>query len=154
MEAKGHESLALAFKFNERNYTLELHPLALKVDGQLVERVDDGSGRRLQESQLKVLRYLLQHNYQYCSIDTIAASANLRAKNPGNAIRAHIYYLRAVVGDSGRPPQLIKTREARQHDGADTTYGIFAEVKAVDCSVFEELKEIKPTGDEKALRLG
>jgi hypothetical protein len=149
MEAKGHESLALAFKFNERNYTLELHPLALKVDGQLVERVDDGSGRRLQESQLKVLRYLLQHNYQYCSIDTIAASANLRAKNPGNAIRAHIYYLRAVVGDSGRPPQLIKTREARQHDGADTTYGIFAEVKAVDCSVFEELKEIKPTGDEK-----
>jgi hypothetical protein len=139
---------ALDFRFKDRNYKLELQPLALRMDGQLIERIEDGSGRRLQESQLKVLRCLLEHNDEYCSIDLIAREANLRAKNPSNAIRAHIYYLRAVLGDSGHPARLIRTREGRQHDGVDTTYGLFTKVEALDHSPVEELKDIKQRSQE------
>ncbi len=120
---------ALKFRDGEKVYTLGLHPPALSVDGRRIEQVGNGSDRKLQENQLKVLRYLLERPNQYHAPADIAAGAALDAKNPTEALRTHLHYLRAALGDTGRM-QLIRTRPARQRGGA-AAYGLFAEVEPV-----------------------
>src|SRR5215207_4965308 len=128
---------ALRFRNGDKVYKLELHPLALSVGGRRIEHVGNGSDRRLQDNQLKVLRYLLERPNQFHSPEDIAAGAALNAKNPTEALRIHLHYLRETFGDERR--QLIRTRPAQQRGGA-TAYGLFAEVEPVVVRARESLR--------------
>lgn len=124
------EVVAFRFRYEDRIYTLELDPLALSVDGQQIVKLEDGSQRKIQDSQLKVLKYLLEHPNQYHLPKTIAGAAGLDAHDAVGAIRTHIHWLRSALGDV-KKRQLICTRASQQDEEVKTAYGLFAEVEPV-----------------------